>query len=353
MPKVRGLSKAGAPVVTGIDPYSHESTAEAVTRLTELVEAQARVIRDYETAAARSRETFERALAAARLGMWECDLTTETLQWSGGTYDMFGIERASPLVRKQTLPRYSACSLQALEKIRSESLAQRKGFNLDADIVTERGVQRWIRITAVVDCAGNRPVRLFGMKQDITEEKAKWDRLRYLAEVDELTGLTNRSLFQSKLAEMCETAHPADPGGALLLIDLDGFKDVNDSLGHATGDECLSEVARRLARACPDGLTVARIGGDEFAVLLGPSSDKPQVSAIAAHIVKTMSRPVASRGQRFTIGASVGIAWISSCAPGEIFQRADAALYAAKSAGKNTFRWFDPRYASAKETRAG
>ncbi|MGE0062368.1 MAG: diguanylate cyclase [Xanthobacteraceae bacterium] len=349
MPKARGLHRAGAPDVAGIDPYSHESTAEAVARLTELVEAQARVIRDYEATEARSRETFERATAAARLGMWECDLTTETLQWSGGTYDMFGIERASPLVRKQTLPRYSVRSLEALEKIRSESLAQRKGFNLDADIVTARGIQRWIRITAVVDCAGNRPVRLFGMKQDITEEKARWDRLRYLAEVDELTGLTNRSLFQSKLAEMCETA---DPGGALLLIDLDGFKDVNDSLGHAAGDECLSEVARRLSRACPDGLTVARIGGDEFAVLLGPASDKPHVSAIAAHIVKTMSRPVTSRCQRFTIGASVGIAWIGGCAPGEIFQRADAALYAAKSAGKNAFRWFDSGHARAKATRA-
>ena len=350
MPKARGSHQAGAPVVAGVDPYSHESTAEAVARLTELVEAQARVIRDYEAATARSCETFERALAAARLGMWECDLTTETLQWSAGTYDMFGIERASPLVRNQTLPRYSARSLEALEKIRSESLAQRKGFNLDAAIVTARGMHRWIRITAIVDCAGNRPVRLFGMKQDITEEKAKWDRLRHLAEVDELTGLTNRSLFQSKLAEMCETA---DPGGALLLIDLDGFKDVNDSLGHAAGDECLSEVARRLSRACPDGLTVARIGGDEFAVLLGPPSDKSHVSAIAAHIVKTMSRAVASRGQHFTIGASVGIAWISSCAPGEIFQRADAALYAAKSAGKNTFRWFDPSQARSKETRAG
>jgi diguanylate cyclase (GGDEF)-like protein len=343
MPKVRGLQKAGAPGVADIDPYSHESTAEAVARLTELVEAQARVIRDYQAAAARSRDTFERASAAARLGMWECDLTTETLQWSAGTYDMFDIERASPLVRNQALPRYSAHSLKTLEKIRSESLAQGKGFNLDAELVTARGTQRWIRITALVDCAGKRPIRLFGMKQDITEEKAKLDRLRYLAEVDELTGLTNRSLFQSKLAQMCETSRPDRTGGALLLIDLDGFKEVNDSLGHAAGDECLSEVARRLSRACPDGLTVARIGGDEFAVLLGPAPDKPQISAIAAYIVKTMSRPVASRGQRFTIGASVGIAWIDDCAPGEIFQRADAALYAAKSAGKNTFRWFDPR----------
>ncbi len=344
MAKASRLRKASALGIANVDSHSHESTAAAVARLTALVEAQARVIRDYEAAAARSRDVFERASAAARLGMWECDLTTETLQWSGGTYDMFDIERNAPLVRKQALPRYSTHSLKALEKIRSESLAQGKGFNLDAELVTARGAQRWIRITAVVDCADKRPTRLFGMKQDITEEKAKLDRLRYLAETDELTGLANRSLFQAKLAGMCETAHAAD-AGALLLIDLDGFKEVNDSLGHAAGDGCLAEVARRLSRACPDAVVVARTGGDEFAVLLGPTPDVRRIAAVAAHIVKTMGRPVDSHGRRFTIGASVGIAWVNSRAPGEIFQRADAALYAAKAAGKNTFRWFDPDYA--------
>src|SRR5690349_13593961 len=83
--------------LAGIDPYSHEPTAAVVERLTALVEAQAKVIRDYE-ARARAHAIFERASAAARLGIWECDLTTERLQWSGGTYDMFGIARDTPLV---------------------------------------------------------------------------------------------------------------------------------------------------------------------------------------------------------------------------------------------------------------
>ena len=346
MPKAYGLRKANAPAgrVADIDPFSHESTAAAIQRLTALVEAQARVIRDYETALARSRDIFERASAAARLGMWECDLSTETLQWSGGTYDIFDIPRDSPLVRKQTLPSYPAESLKALETIRSRAIAERNGFNLDAEIITPNGNRRWIRITATVECAGDRPIRLFGIKQDITEERAKWERLRYLAEVDELTGLANRSRFQSKLSDICEAPGGPHAGGALLLVDLDGFKDVNDSLGHAAGDDCLKETAQRLSGVCPDAIVVARIGGDEFAVLLGPTTGAHCIAIIAAKIVQAMTRPVDFRGRRFKIGASVGIAMAGGCTPTELFQRADMALYAAKSGGRNTFRWFDPRY---------
>jgi diguanylate cyclase (GGDEF)-like protein len=324
-----------------IDPFSHESTAAAIQHLTALVEAQARVIRDYETALARSKEIFERASAAARLGMWECDLTTETLEWSGGTYDMFDIARDSPLVRKQTLPCYPAESLKALEAVRSRAIAERDGFNLDAEIVTARGNRRWIRITATVECAGDRPTRLFGIKQDITEEKAKWERLRYLAEVDELTGLANRSCFRARLSELCQAPGLPAPG-ALILLDLDGFKEVNDSLGHAAGDECLKEAAHRLSAICAGAVVIARIGGDEFAVLLGPAAYAHRITTTAVEIIRSMNRPLDYHGRRFRIGASVGIAAACGCTPVELFQRADAALYAAKAAGRNTFRWFDP-----------
>jgi diguanylate cyclase (GGDEF)-like protein len=349
MPKAYGLRKASALAhrVSDIDPFSHDSNAAAVERLTALVEAQARVIRDYEAAIARSRETFERASAAARLGIWECDLTTETLQWSGGTYDMFDIPRESPLVRGQTLTCYPAESLKALESIRSRAIERREGFNLDAEIVTATGSRRWIRITACVECAGDRPIRLFGIKQDITEERAKWERMRYLAEFDELTGLANRSQFHSKLSEFCDTPSLL-AGAALLLIDLDRFKDVNDLLGHAAGDQCLKEVAQRLADVCRDALIVARIGGDEFAVLLAPAMGGHRITAVAATIVQAMRRPVDCHGRRFRIGASIGIASAGGCPPAELFQRADTALYAAKSGGRNTFRWFDPCGAGAE-----
>jgi diguanylate cyclase (GGDEF)-like protein len=344
MPRAQGLRTANAPAgrVADIDPYSHESTAAAVQRLTALVEAQARVIRDYEAALARSRDIFERASATARLGMWGCDLSTERLEWSHGTYDLFDIARDSPLVRQQTLACYPPESLKTLEAIRSRAIAERNNFSLDAEIVTAKGVRRWIRITAVVECAGNRPIRLFGLKQDITEEKLKSERMRYLAERDELTGLANRRRFNAQLSAIYEAPGRAQDGGALLLVDLDGFKEVNDSLGHAAGDDCLKETAQRLSQVCPQAIAVARIGGDEFAVLLGPLTDARRAGVVAAEIVRTMTRPVDCRGRRFTIGASVGIAMAGGCTPTELFKHADAALYRAKAEGRNTFRWFDP-----------
>jgi len=341
MSSAYGFQSRTAPAgVAGVDPFSHDSTAAAVARLTELVEAQARVIRRHESAIARGREIFERASAAARLGLWECDLATERLQWSGGTYDMFGIARETPLRRNQTLLRYPSESLRTLERIRSRALAERTGFNLDTDIVTPSGSRRWIRITATVECAGDRPMRLFGLKQDITEERAAWERMRRLAEFDDLTGLANRTQFQARLAEACGDDSGVNAGGTLLLVDLDGFKDVNDSLGHTAGDECLKQAAQRLAAACDRASIVARIGGDEFAVLLAASDAAPVL--YARQIIAAMKRPIRCGAHRFQVGASVGLAAIRGCRSADAFKRADAALYAAKAAGRNTFRWFDP-----------
>lgn len=323
-----------------VDPYSHDSTASAVRHLTELVETQARTIHDYEAGLARSREIFERASAAARLGVWECDLTTETLHWSAGTYDMFDIARGAPLVRKQTLACYPAHSLKILEAIRSRAIARRESFNLDAEILTGNGHRRWIRITAMVDCAGGRPRSLFGIKQDITDEKARWDRARYLADFDELTGLANRNYFEGCLSQLCAVELGGGARGFLLLVDLDGFKQVNDSSGHVTGDACLRQMAQRLQRVCGKAI-VARIGGDEFAVLL-ETPYRIEATELAGRIIGAMAMPVEVRGQRFQIGASIGIARIDRYTSEETFKRADAALYAAKGSGRNTFRMFDP-----------
>lgn len=330
------------PRVADIDPASHEEAAAAVARLAELVEAQARTIRDHEAAMARSRDIFERASAAARLGLWECDLTTETLQWSGGTYDMFDIPRDTPLKRNQTLIRYPAESLKTLNTIRSRAIAEGRGFNLDTPIVTPAGGERWIRITATVECAGARPTRLFGLKQDITEERRRSERTRYLAEFDQLTGLANRNQFQAQLARACGDETGRNIGGTLLLIDLDGFKEVNDSLGHAAGDECLKEAAQRLATVCIGAASVARIGGDEFAVLLDPVDGFGAPVLLAKQFIAAMRRPVRCGWQRFQIGASIGLTPIAGCRSQAALKRADAALYAAKAAGRNTLRWFDP-----------
>ncbi len=195
-------------------------------------------------------------------------------------------------------------------------------------------------------------MRIFGMKQDITEEKLLADRTRYLADFDPMTGLANRSQFQARLDGLDDQAGPAPPLGALLLIDLDDFKQVNDTFGHASGDACLREAARRLSETCRDAELVARIGGDEFAVLVGRQLDRRATEALARRIVEACGQPIRSGGSLFRIGASVGIAQRGTCNASELFNRADAALYAAKAAGRGTFRTFDPAVSPSGVVRA-
>jgi len=322
-----------------VDSFSHDATAAAVARLTALVEAQARTIRDYEATLARSRYIFEHASAAARLGVWECDLASETLTWSDGTYDLFDLPRGTELVRGRTLGFYEEDSLRALQAVRSRALEERKPFSLDAAIVTPKGNRRWIRIYATLEAAGDAPSRLFGIKQDITEEKTRLDRIRYFAEFDDMTGLANRNKFQTHLAQICGDASGRGTGGALLLIDLDGFKEVNDSLGHMAGDECLKAAAHRLRIVCDKASIVARVGGDEFAVILDAPHDQG-ARQLAARIIAVLSQPIHREGKSYNIGASIGIAAIDGCLAPEAFRNADSALYAAKAAGRKTFRVF-------------
>ncbi|MDP2298003.1 MAG: GGDEF domain-containing protein, partial [Pseudolabrys sp.] len=247
--------------------------------------------------------------------------------------------RGTALVRARTLGFYEPESLRTLQTTRSRALKERKPFSLDAAIVTPKGSRRWIRIHATLEGAGDAPSRLFGIKQDITEEKAKLDRIQYFAEFDDMTGLANRNKFQTHLAQICGDEPTRRAGGALLLIDLDGFKEVNDSLGHMAGDECLKAAAHRLRIVCGKASIVARVGGDEFAVILDAPHDSG-ARQLAARIIAVLSQPIHREGKSYHIGASIGIAAIDGCLAPDVFRNADAALYGAKAAGRKTYRVF-------------
>lgn len=319
----------------------HESAVErrdaaAIARLKAELAVQAALIARQEVSLAHSRKIFDRASIAARIGVWECSLPGEQLHWTDVVYDLFDMPRGAALDRSEIIKCYPAESRKALDSLRNRAIAERSGFTLDAEITTFAGHSRWIRITATVECEEGVPVRIFGMKQDITEEKILSDRMRYLAEFDTMTGLANRARFQARLAQ----ADAGRPLGALLLIDLDGFKAVNDMFGHVVGDDCLKAAAGRLAEGCGEADLVARVGGDEFAVLLGPHLDRAAVSGVAREIIEGMGKPVVVYGQPLRLGASVGIAFAEQGTPCDLFAQADTALYAAKAAGRNTFRIF-------------
>ena len=293
----------------------------------------------------------ERALAAAGLSLWSCRLRDEALDWSAGVHDLFGLPRGAALHRHRILELYEPASRRLLEAIRPRAIARSGAFTLDAEIQAG-GRPRWIRIRAAVESEGGRPARLFGTKQDVTEEIARLTELSRRADRDPLTGLANRRGFEARFETWFEArfgagtaGSGADGPGALLLIDLDGFKPVNDIHGHAAGDLCLRRSAARLAAVCRDAALVARIGGDEFAVLLRAPVDPLALVERGRRIVAALGRPVPHRGHALRIGASVGIAMETPAgitagggSRARLFDRADAALYAAKDAGGNTVR---------------
>jgi diguanylate cyclase (GGDEF)-like protein len=177
--------------------------------------------------------------------------------------------------------------------------------------------------------------------EDISERRKAEERIAYLANFDALTGLSNRAQFNEQLQRLVaylERGHRF----ALHAVDLDRFKEVNDTLGHAAGDELLRQVAARLREAVRTGEVVTRLGGDEFAILQFPLERPEEASALAARVVKLLSKPFTIDGRTVEIGASVGIALAPSDTsdPAELMQKSDLALYRAKTDGRNTYRFY-------------
>ena len=191
------------------------------------------------------------------------------------------------------------------------------------------------------------------LKVEIAEREESQARSQYLAYHDSLTGLGNRLLFKEQLEEALKdeatTAHPL----AVLFLDLDGFKAVNDSLGHSIGDLLLKSVATKLRDTLPQTDRIARLGGDEFAILQISSAQPASSIALAERIIEIVSQPSNIDGHDVTVGASVGIAiaYPATINTETFLKSADLAMYSAKSDGRGTYRMFDPEMDTIAQTR--
>ncbi|WP_421363820.1 diguanylate cyclase domain-containing protein [Agrobacterium rosae] len=278
---------------------------------------------------------FEKSFKAARVGIWECSLPDETLTWTDTVFEFFDLPPQTPLTRADIVALYTPESREKLRAARNAAIQDGDGFTLDAQIITAKGNSRWIRITAIVERGEGRSIRIFGMKQDITAEKAMVDNIRRLTEIDTLTGLASRAKFESVLAAMCTGGTHVQYG--LLLVDLDGFKAINDTLGHQMGDECLREAGSKLTKALPDAVVISRIGGDEFAVIHTCESAK-RLQDLGKQVVDSLEWWWDPSSIKLKISASVGGTIIKKEAvPNDVFALADRALYSAKAGGKNSF----------------
>lgn len=286
---------------------------------------------------------YDQAFNRARIGAWECELETERLTWTPGVHDIFGYPVGNPLRRANIVELYVDESRRNMELARAEVIRSGRPVTLDTEIRTWRGETRWMRLSINALEEGGRPVRIFGSKQDITSDRQAMEHLRRQAETDPLTGLANRSVFQARYREVVGDSLNNGFATALALIDLDRFKDLNDTFGHQAGDACLCEVARRLRGAFHEAGLVTRLGGDEFAIILRAPTSPARIAHVLQQTVAMLSRPLFWNGLRLEVGASIGVALIGRPHRRritELLAEADLALYDAKAAGRNKVHLF-------------
>ncbi len=294
-----------------------------------------------------SEERYALAADAASDGLWDWNLVAGTTYYSARWKSLLGYAgdevRAAP---DEWLDRIHPGDRKALDRVLAQQLdGQASTMELEYRMRARDGSFRWMltRGRSVRDEHGN-VIRLVGSMTDVTDRRILEDQLRHDALYDALTGLPNRTLFLDRLNQAIEHAKRT-PGYwfAVVFLDLDGFKVVNDSLGHQAGDQVLISVASRLTREMRGNDTVSRFGGDEFVVLLNDLHSLTDLSTTIDRILATLSEPLVLDGQAVGVSAAAGVA--TSLAghqtADEILRDADTAMYRAKATGSGASVLFD------------
>ena len=294
----------------------------------------------------RSEERYAAAAEAANDGLWEYDFTADEVYLSDRCRDLLG----GPVSRHDWSDRiHPDDRVRYADAIRRATEAPGTAVEIEFRLAPPGSVSRWLALRALVvedtdEETGRRAKRLVGSLSDIDQRKQLEEQLRQAALYDPLTGLPNRRLFQERLAWAIERARRhEDAGFAVVFLDLDGFKLINDSLGHLMGDELLTVVADRLREGLRSADTAARFGGDEFAVLLD-GLDQEAVLTIAERIQQRIAAPVQLGDHEVAVTASIGIASSQTGydSADDVLRDADIAMYHAKEAERGTASVFDP-----------
>jgi diguanylate cyclase (GGDEF)-like protein/PAS domain S-box-containing protein len=242
---------------------------------------------------------------------------------------------------------------------RTEAVKNSSSYRCEYRLRHVNGSYRWLEeIGAAVEGDASGKTLLRGILVDISQRKASDEEIMHLAFYDFLTGLPNRRLLQDRLEQALAASARIQCQGALMFIDLDNFKVINDTLGHDKGDLLLQQVAQRLKSCVRDSDTVARLGGDEFVVMLenlnGSAEDvAANAASVGEKVIATLIRPYLLAGVEHHSTPSIGVALFKGHdnSAGDVLKRADLAMYQAKAAGRNTLRFFDPEIQKAVASR--
>lgn len=301
-------------------------------------------------------ERLDEAQQLAGMGNWRWNLATREMWWSKAIYGILGIDPKQGPPTAETLGRFvHPDDRKRVAEAVASAVDEGGRFSLDHRIIAKDGSIRYVEQSGDVrfdDETGD--AKMIGTLYDITDRKENEEVLFRQANFDAVTNLANRNLFHRRLRESVELAAADNSSFALIFIDLDGFKTVNDLRGALTGDALLKEAGRRLLeiRQFED---VARLGADEFTVLVKDIGNVEELETLTHQIMDSLSRPYRLEGKESFIGASIGVALYPTDAssPADLLQNAETAMHRAKRDGRNALRFFTDKMREDSRVRTG
>lgn len=328
-------------------PLDHELTMARINLQLRLREAQSELLR--------SQQRYTMAALGSRIGLWDWDVERGDVFLSARWKEMLGYaDNDFESTIEHWIERIHPDDRSELNDIIHNPLTVAHGrFECEIRMRHRDGSYRWMLCSGAVEANNEGAIsRLAGSLADITEGKVR----------DVLTGLPNRLLFEEQLARVLKERTSDQALSAVLFLDLDNFKIINDSLGHDAGDVLLCSVARRLENCLrgsdliardKSGWSVARHGGDEFTVLLHQLQSRRDAEVIATRIISALTEPLQIGASEVGVGVSVGIAFADGPgkAPSDAIREADTAMYHAKTSGRGQYRVYDPEMQSVASAR--
>ena len=289
-------------------------------------------------------EVIQTAEQIAKFGTWDWDPNTDEHYWSEGIYNILEIDPKEQ--RPSNISFLNALHEDDRERVKkalNRAIADQSLFEIEARVRLPGNRERVFQQRGQVSTnpqSGN--IRMTSIIYDITERKESEKRLAYLANYDTLTNLPNRHLFKDRLDHAIAQAERLGSELAIIYLDLDHFKSVNDALGHHAGDQLLIEAASRIKQFIRSSDTAARLGGDEFIILIDQFENSSQIAAVAEHILYQLNRVFYIEGNEIFVSASMGITMFPSDGNNyeTLLKNADSAIYMAKDDGRNSYHFF-------------
>ena len=300
-----------------------------------------------ESRIAESEERLSLALDAGSDGLWDWNVATGGIWFSERWWEMLGYAKGEiePHIREWFRLVHPDDEAHARALLRDHCEGRLPLYECEYRLRCKDGSWSWVlaRGRVVARSEQGQPLRIVGTHIDVSERKAAEAQIAHMARHDPLTDLPNRTLFHERLDQKLAELRRYGGSCAVLCLDLDRFKLVNDTLGHLAGDALLREVARRIRGLLRPEDTVARLGGDEFAVLMGGTVEPHRACTLAERLITAVQEPVTLGDQQVEVGLSIGLAFAANDgADGDsVFEHADLALYRAKADGRGRYRCFE------------